>query len=52
MEEAKEPKEEKPVELSDIELKALIYDEMVKVEVAQRNIQGMNAELQRRAVKK
>lgn len=44
-----EVKEEKPVELSDIELKALIYDEMVKVEVAQRNIQAMNAELARRA---
>jgi hypothetical protein len=44
-----EGEEVKPVELSDIEIKALIYDEMVKVEVAQRNIQQLNAEIQRRA---
>jgi len=34
---------------SDIELKALVYDEMGKMEIAEKNIKIINSELQRRA---
>jgi hypothetical protein len=34
---------------SEVELKALVYDEMGKIEIAQGNIKIINSELQRRA---
>jgi hypothetical protein len=34
---------------TDEQLKALAYDEMVKIEVAQKNLQVINTELTRRA---
>ena len=36
-------------ELNVLELKALVYDELVKVEVSQNNIKILNQELQKRA---
>lgn len=36
-------------ELNVLELKALVYDELVKVEVSQNNIKILNQELQKRS---
>lgn len=40
-----------PKELTVTELKALIYDQMVIAEQAQRNIQALNAEIAKRTQK-
>lgn len=34
---------------SELELKALVYDEMARIEISQNNIKIANQELQRRA---
>ena len=39
-------------QLSDTELKALAYDQFATIEVAQKNVQAINAELAKRAQSK